>query len=60
MKRLLSAAATLLLAGDSSAARTAFHEAGKSLVGARLALASGDSAAARVRSRSTAAPSRTE
>ncbi|HET7249746.1 MAG TPA: transglycosylase SLT domain-containing protein [Gemmatimonadales bacterium] len=40
-------AAALLLAGDSNAARNAFHEAGKSLVAARLALATGDSAAAR-------------
>jgi soluble lytic murein transglycosylase len=37
----------LLLVGDSSAARVVFHEAGKSLVAARLALAAGDSAAAR-------------
>ena len=40
-------AAVLLLAGDSSAARAAFHEAGKSLLAAQLALAAGDSAAAR-------------
>lgn len=40
-------AATLLLAGDSSAAREAFRAAGKSLVAARLAVAAGDSVAAR-------------
>ena len=40
-------AATLLLVGDSSAARSAFDEAGKSLIAARLALATGDSATAR-------------
>jgi len=40
-------AATLLLAGDTIAARRVFSEAGKSLVAARLALAIGDSVAAR-------------
>jgi len=40
-------AASLLLMGDSSAALSRFVEAGKSLLAARLALASGDSAAAR-------------
>lgn len=41
-------AAALLLAGDSGVARTAYEEAGKSLAAARLALATGDSAAARM------------
>jgi soluble lytic murein transglycosylase len=40
-------AATLLLAGDSIAARAAFHDAGKSLAAARLAVATGDTTAAR-------------
>lgn len=40
-------AAALLAAADSQAARRAFHEAGKSLLSARLALTLGDSAAAR-------------
>ncbi len=40
-------AAALLAAADSEAARRAFHDAGKSLLSARLALTLGDSMAAR-------------